>query len=182
MYKPNTPVNEDLRLKKLYGYEILDTEYESTFDRLAKLAARTFGTNIAAIGLVDSSRVWFKAAVGLEMRQMQRDSSFCTRIVMNGQPLIVPDARLDYRFMHNSMVTKKPFIRFYAGVPLRTSDGFVLGTLCIADSEPRDFVSPDQSQLESLAVTVTMQIELRSSVIKLKEIYRSQTGPLSKLA
>jgi GAF domain-containing protein len=182
MYKPNAPVNEDARLKKLYGYNILDTDFESTFDRLANLAARTFGTAIAAIGLVDANRVWFKAAVGLETRQIPRESSFCTRVVLNGQPLIVPDTKLDVRFMHNGMVIRQPFIRFYAGVPLRTPDGFIIGTLYLADSEPRDFASHALAQLENLAATVTMQLELRLSVIKLREIHRAHTGPLSKLA
>lgn len=171
MLRANIPVNEEARLKKLYDYAILDTAPESTFDRLTLLASRTFNVPIAAISLIDSNRQWFKSAVGIDASEMPRDVAFCSYPVANGQSLVVADSTHDIRFARNPLVVGAPHVRFYAGVPLRTPDGYIIGTLCIADNQPRNFSSQDLAQLESLAATVIMQIELRSSVLKLKELY-----------
>lgn len=171
MIRAGLPINEEARLKKLYSYEILDTGAENTFDRLTALAARTFNVPVALISLVDRNRQWFKSAVGLELRETSRDIALSAYSVASGQPIVVADTQHDIRFMRNPMVVGKPNIRFYASVPLRTTDGYVVGTLCIADVEPRNFSSQELAQLQSLAATVIMQIELRSSVLKLKELY-----------
>jgi PAS domain S-box-containing protein len=146
---PGIPADEFERLRALWRYEVLDTVEEVDFDSLAKLAAHILEVPTALISLVDTDRQWFKARYGLEARELPRDISFCGHVVDGGEPLVVPDAHLDPRFADNPLVTGDPNIRFYAGMPLRTPDGYVLGSLCAIDHVPR---TPTASQLEMLAI------------------------------
>lgn len=135
---PSIPSNETERLRALADYEILDTDPETQFDALTKLAAIVLGVPIALVSLVDANRQWFKSRFGLGATETTRDVSFCGYAVALDAPLIVPDAFCDERFADNPLVTGAPHVRFYAGVPLRSDDGFVLGTLCAIDQEPRE--------------------------------------------
>jgi GAF domain-containing protein len=153
--------NEKTRLKVLWQYEVLDTVPEELFDDLTELAARICEAPIALISLVDEKRQWFKSKVGLTVNETSRDVSFCSHAIQQTGLFIVPDAAKDPRFANNPLVTSDPKIRFYAGAPLITPDGYSLGTLCIIDKVPRD-LRPDQQQaLTILARHVVSQLELR---------------------
>ncbi|MCO8271136.1 GAF domain-containing sensor histidine kinase [Actinoplanes sp. TRM 88003] len=152
---------EQQRLAALRGYGVLDTEPESDFDDIAVLAAQLCRTPIALVSLVDADRQWFKAHIGLDMCETSREDSFCAHAMYSVDVMQVPDARLDPRFQNNPLVTGAPHIVFYAGAPLVTSTGEVLGSLCVIDHEPR-LLTPAESQgLRTLARHVVAQLELR---------------------
>ena len=155
------PPTEKKRLKVLWQYDVLDTVPEEVFDDLTELAARICEAPIALISLVDESRQWFKAKVGISLSETPRDVSFCAYAITQPGLFIVPDATQDERFAKNPLVLSDPKIRFYAGAPLITPDGHALGTLCVIDKVPRQ-LRPDQKQaLLILARHVVSQLELR---------------------
>src|SRR2546427_2943795 len=155
------PENEKKRLKVLWQYSVLDTVPEEIFDDLTELAARICEAPIALITLVDEKRQWFKSKVGVSINETSRDISFCSHAITQPGLFIVPDATKDERFADNPLVTSDPKVRFYAGAPLVTADGYALGTLCVIDKVPRE-LRPDQTQaLTILARHVVSQLELR---------------------
>jgi GAF domain-containing protein len=155
------PQNEARRLKVLWQYEILDTVPEEIFDDLSELAGAVCEAPISLISLIDESRQWFKARVGITRQETSRDISFCAHALLQPGLFIVPDATKDERFKDNPLVTGEPKVRFYAGAPLITPDGFALGTLCVLDNKPRE-LTPDQLKaLRLLARIVINQLELR---------------------
>jgi signal transduction histidine kinase len=168
MKKPGVPANEAERLNKLRQYEILDTPPELAFDDLTALAAHIADVPIALVSLVDADRQWFKSRYGLEAPQTPRDVSFCGHVVQSGVPLLVHDAQTDERFGDNPLVTGEPHVRFYAGVPLRTWDGYVLGTLCTIDHQPRELTAKQRELLGMLAQQVVDQLELRRQTLQLR--------------
>ncbi|MCR9257935.1 MAG: ATP-binding protein [Alphaproteobacteria bacterium] len=151
---------EALRLTALRRQRVLDTAAEDRFDRITRLAAKFFGTKIALISLVDANRQWFKSRVGLDADQTSRELSFCAHAILDEDPLVIPDTLADPRFRDNALVTGDPKIRFYAGAPLITSDGYPLGTLCIIDDKPRGWLSEeDLATLKDLADLALVEIE-----------------------
>jgi diguanylate cyclase (GGDEF)-like protein len=149
-----TPDNETGRLKALQGYGILETGPAADFDALVHFIASVCGTPMAAIVLLDQDRQWFKASVGLPMKQTDRRLAFCAHaIVSPDRPFVVSDATLDERFADNPLVTGDPHMRFYAGVPIVTPEGFALGTICVMDREAREL-----SPLQLKALTVAAQL------------------------
>ena len=159
---PMPALSELARLEALHKLAILDTPPEEAFDQLAQLAAQLFGVPMAMVNLVDAERQWFKAAVGLPLRETERAVSFCTHW-LDGQrgPFVVPDATQDPLFSSNPLVLGPPHIRFYACAPLVTAEGLALGTLAVMDTQPRT-PGPDQLQaLQALARQTLDQIELR---------------------
>ena len=159
--KLETSAQELARLQALKEYSILDTPSEQVYDDITTLAAFICDVPIALISLVDADRQWFKSKVGLEVSETARDLSFCAHAILDDGIMVVRDALYDERFANNDLVTCAPNIRFYAGVPLITSDGYPLGTLCVIDHQPRD-LSPTQTKtLEALARQVVMQFELQ---------------------
>ncbi|NVK42756.1 MAG: sensor domain-containing diguanylate cyclase [Oceanospirillaceae bacterium] len=152
MKTPAVPMDEQTRLKTLESLNILDSLPEERFDRLTRIARRLFRVPIALVSLVDQNRQWFKSCAGLNVTETDRDISFCGHAILDDVPLIVPDASLDPRFADNPLVVAEPFIRFYAGCPLRAPNGQRLGTLCIIDSKPRELCAEDLQILQDLAV------------------------------
>ncbi len=151
MKTPSKPINEATRIDTLRALNILDSSPEERFDRLTRLAKRLFGVPIALVSLVDEDRQWFKSCQGLSASETPRDVSFCGHAILGEEIFLVPDAALDVRFHDNPLVTNAPHIRFYAGCPLKVSNGSKLGTLCIIDREPREFSEDDMLLLADLA-------------------------------
>jgi GAF domain-containing protein len=156
------PPDEELRLAALRELDLLDSEPEEAFDALVRRAAAATGAPVAVITLVDEARQWFKARVNLELESTDRDLSFCAHAILTPDDLtVVPDTLEDERFADNLLVAEDPNIRFYAGAPIFTPDGYPVGTLCVIDTAPRG-LSDDQAQaLRELAAEVSRQIERR---------------------
>ncbi|MBF0372085.1 MAG: GAF domain-containing protein [Alphaproteobacteria bacterium] len=156
------PPNEADRLAALINYGILDTDFEETYDRITRIAANIFGVPIALVSLVDGHRQWFKSAFGLDVRETPREVAFCARAILGPDVFMVPDAAADPRFSSNPLVVEQPGIRFYAGAPLVTPEGFALGTMCVIDRRARQALSPAQTQvLQDLAAVVMDLMEAR---------------------
>jgi diguanylate cyclase (GGDEF)-like protein len=156
--KPDTPLDEETRLKTLRSLNILDTPAEERFDRLTRLAKRMFNVPIALVSLVDENRQWFKSCLGLEASETPRDISFCGHAILNNEIFIVSDATKDDRFADNPLVLGEPLIRFYAGCPLRYIDGSRLGTLCVIDLIPRTLSLDDLEAFKDLAELVEREL------------------------
>jgi diguanylate cyclase (GGDEF)-like protein len=155
---PATPANEVERLHVLRALAILDTKAEERFDRLTRIATRMFNVPIALVSLVDANRQWFKSCVGLPVLEASRDISFCGHAILGNDTFVINDASKDPRFLDNPLVTAAPHIRFYAGRPIRTTHGFKVGTLCLIDSQPREFPAKDVEDLNDLAAMVESEL------------------------
>ncbi|MFZ6779055.1 PAS domain S-box protein [Undibacterium sp. Ji83W] len=151
MQAPDFPVDEILRLQTLQACAILDTPAEERFDRLTRLARHLFNTPIALVSLIDTDRQWFKSNQGLDVSETNRDISFCGHAILKPDVLYIADASQDTRFAGNPLVSSAPYIRFYAGAPLRARNGQRLGTLCIIDTKPRILGAADLAALRDLA-------------------------------
>jgi len=158
------PPGEAGRIAALHRYRILDTEAEPAFDRIVKLAALLLDVPIALISLVDTDRQWFKAALGLKVRETPRCIAFCDQAIRSQGIFVVPDAKTDPRFADNPLVTGEPFLRFYAGVPLVTSDGYALGTLCALDQEPQQLDARGVTILHELAAQAMHELDVRAAL------------------
>ena len=167
------PGNEVERLRALEAYRILDTAPEPVFDDLVAVAAHICGAPMSLITLIDDSRQWFKARVGLELAETRREHAFCAHAILDTVPLVVTDATTDSRFADNPYVVDDPSIRFYAGAPLTTPDGHALVTLCVLDRVPRE-LTPDQlAALQALARQATALLEWRRTMAQLAEALTS---------
>ncbi|MFM8433459.1 MAG: ATP-binding protein, partial [Bacteroidota bacterium] len=167
----NTMTKNPERLKVLESYGIMDTPSEQSFDEVVRLASYICDTPIALISLVDGHRQWFKAKVGLTVPQTPSDIAFCSYTIQSDEVFVVGDALKDDRFRDNPLVTGAPGIRFYAGAPLISPEGFKLGTLCVIDTEPRE-LRPDQ--LEMLSTLSRGVMDLIESRKNQKQIRQSQ--------
>ena len=154
---------EEQRLKALAEYRILGTEPEACYDDITQIAATTCNVPISLMTLVDKDRQWFKSKIGLEINETKRDWSFCTHAIKENNPLIIHDAFQDSRFINNPLVTGDPKIRFYAGFPLRNSEGNKLGTLCVIDRKPGSLTAKQFSVMELLSKQIVSFLELRKS-------------------
>jgi GAF domain-containing protein len=154
--------NEGDRLKALADYHIMDSAPEQAFDDLVVLASQICGCPIATVTLVDETRQWFKARIGVESTETPREQSFCAHALLEPENLmVVPDATRDKRFYDNPLVTKDPNIRFYAGAPLLTPAGMPLGTICVIDRKPREFLVEQRKALLALGRQTSHMLELR---------------------
>ena len=153
--------DEPGRLLALNRLDILDTATEPGFERIVDLVRQVLKVPICAVSLVDFNRQWFKAKCGLDAKQTGRTESFCTHTITQAEPLIVADALADPRFADNPLVTGEPFIRSYAGMPLRTQDGYNVGSLCVIDTVPRCFEPDELKLLADFGRVVMDDMELR---------------------
>ena len=158
------PNQEEQRLAALYSYRILDTPPEEGFERIVALAIQTLGVSIAAVSFIDRERQWMKATRGLDVCEVTRATSLCTHTVASGRMLVVPDMSCDPRFADHPWVLGEANIRFYAGAPLQTPEGFVLGTLCVVDQRSRELSEREREILQSLAAMVIDELTLRNEI------------------
>lgn len=155
------PDNEEERMAAVRRYNILDTPPDGAFDRVTSLAARIFSVPTAIVSVVDHDRIWFKSHHGTDVEQLDRDPGLCASAILHDGPWVIEDAPTDPRALSNPLVAGEFGLKFYAGVPLRTRDGFNLGTLCILDTESRTFTPEETGMLEDLAGIVMNDLELR---------------------
>lgn len=173
MKVPVFPHNETARLQALHELAVLDTPPEERFDRLTRLAKQFFDTPIALISLVDSERQWFKSKQGLDACETPRNIAFCAHAILDDDILYVPDAQKDERFADNPAVSGPPNVRFYAGYPLTTPEGFRIGTLCIVDTKPREFTAEQLQVLQDLGKCVEDEL-LQARVQKMAHSFNDQ--------
>jgi two-component system, sensor histidine kinase len=154
---------EARRLEVLRRYQILDTAPETEYDDIVRLAANICQVPIALLTFVDESRQWFKAHVGLAVEETPRSSSFCAHAIKTPEQefFVVSDAQTDSRFAANPLVTGEPYIRFYVGTPLLSSEGEALGTLCVIDAKPRELAPGQYQALSVLRRHVSRALEMR---------------------
>ncbi|WP_035336873.1 GAF domain-containing sensor histidine kinase [Dokdonia sp. PRO95] len=175
MIAPQKPTNEKKRLEVLKSYNLLDTLPEDAYDTITELASHICNTPISLVTLLDADRNFLKSRRGIDIAESPRDISFCGHAILTEEPVfIVEDARLDERFQDNPLVKDFKAI-FYAGVPLRTSDGYALGTLCVYDHKPRTLSLEEQDALRGLAKQTVLLFEARKRNIELKEAQNETT-------
>lgn len=155
------PHTEARRLASLRAYGILDTPQEELFDDIVRLAAAVCDAPMSVITLVDADRQWFKAELGVGVRETPLDTSICAHAILEHDFLEVPDTTQDARFASMPSVTGEMGLRFYAGALLKTPDGLPLGTMCVLDTTPRVLTPKQSDMLRALARQVMAQLELR---------------------
>jgi len=157
------PENEAARMAAVRRFDVLDTPPDGAFDRITALAARRFGVPISIISIVDEDRIWFKSRHGVPVEQIDRLPGLCASAILGDEPYLLADASIDPRSLANPLVAGDFGLRFYAGVPLTTSDGYNLGTLCVIDKEPRPIDQRQIEDLKDLATVVMDHMEMRLS-------------------
>ncbi|RZI42720.1 EAL domain-containing protein [Herbaspirillum sp. HC18] len=172
---------EGLRLETLDRFRIMDTAPERQFDDIVALAAAICDTPMAIVSLVDERRQWFKSRLGLDRSETPRDIAFCRYTIDQGDLFVVQDASADARFTDNPLVTGPPFIRFYAGAPLLTRDGYALGSLAVLDRKPRTLTSLQMTALRTLSREVVAQIELRRNLEELEQVVAERDSAAERL-
>lgn len=163
MQKPARPDDELDRLKALRSTGLLDSMPEARFDRLTRLVRRLLGVPTALVSLVDDERQWFKSAQHFAIEELPRDTSFCGHAILGDELFYVPDAQADPRFAANPHVTGEPYVRFYAACPLKSGQGYNLGTLCVIDYTPRELTEEQIQDLRDVAAVA--EREIRASEI-----------------
>ena len=184
MDKPKTPEDEIHRLDVLRSLNILDTPPEERFDSITRVAKKLFSVPIALVSIVDEDRQWFKSKAGLDANETPREISFCGHAILHDDAFIVPDTKKDERFADNPLVLEPPYIRFYAGYPLRTMDGLKLGTLCIIDTKPRRLSRVNIQMLSDLGAMVERELTLTQLATLGQQLYQEKrdgvAGPTTR--
>ncbi len=171
MIKPLKPKNERLRIASLNELKLLDSQPEINYDNIAKLASYICDTPVSLITLISEDRQWFKAKIGTELCENQRDLSFCAHAILNPHDLMeVQDTLLDPRFVDNPLVTSDLAIRFYAGVSILSKDGHPIGTLCVLDTTPNSLNDKQKSALKSLGTQIEGLFEFRRQNLALEKV------------
>ncbi|MFT3701717.1 MAG: GAF domain-containing protein [Agriterribacter sp.] len=163
------PFDEIERLKNLESYNILDTPAEDDFDNIVHLASLVCNTPLSLVSLLDKDRTWFKAKTGTDMECESRDVSFCSHAILQDDILVVNNALCDERFKGNPHVVPEEGIRFYAGVPIVSPEGYKLGTVCVADYKPRTLTDSQIAALKDLSLVATRLLELKRKNILLRK-------------
>ncbi|KAF1065404.1 MAG: putative diguanylate cyclase DgcQ [Pseudomonas citronellolis] len=156
------PIDESQRQRALDEMAVLDTPAEHYLDALVELAQNLARVDTVLISLIDQDRQWFKARIGLDASETQRDISFCGHTILGDGPLVVPDATADERFADNPLVVGAPFIRFYVGQPLHAANGQPIGTLCMLDPRPRHIDARELANFRQLATLAEGYLQLRA--------------------
>ena len=165
--KPN---NESARIEALNKHQLLDTISEEVYDDITKIASEICGTPVALLSLVDEERQWNKSVQGTKLKEFGREHSFCAHAILQPNDLlVVPDARYDERFHDNPLTTGEHKIVFYAGMPIKDTDGNALGALCVIDNRPRELTDQKLESLKALAKLVQAHFQLRLANIRLEE-------------
>jgi len=174
--------SESERLRALRDYDVLDTDAEQVFDDLTQLASEICETPISLISLVDPNRQWFKSKVGIDADSTPRSIAFCAHAILQEDVFEVSNALQDERFHDNPLVTEDPNIRFYAGTPLTTPDGFPIGTLCVISDKSKKLSEHQKNALKILGRQVITQLELRIKTRKLEQANQFKTEFLSNIS
>ena len=167
MIPAELPPDEPERQAALERYGVLDGQPDALFDNITRMVGLALDVPIALVSLLDNDRQWFLSRYGLNVTQTPRIWSFCGHVVASRRPLEVPDAPNDLRFADNPLVVMAPKIRFYAGSPLRTPDGHILGTLCAIAPTPRQLTDAQRELLTLLAAQVVEILEQRRRAMEL---------------
>jgi len=157
---------ESARLSALRSYCVLDTGREARFDDLTCLAASICETPMSLVSLVDTNRLFFKSAHGMDVRELPYPDFFCGHAIRQRDLFIVPDAMQDARFASHPLVVDAPRVRFYAGAPLITPQDYTLGTLCVVDFVPRELNAKQLETLRILARQAMCQLELNLQAMR----------------
>jgi diguanylate cyclase (GGDEF)-like protein/PAS domain S-box-containing protein len=176
-----TQWQEPDRLTALQRMELMDTAPEPEFDELVETAAAICEAPISLVTLLDDRRQWFKATVGLAIRETPREIAFCAHAIRQPEMMVVEDATNDPRFSENPLVTGVDHFRFYAGMPVSSPDGFPLGTLCVIDRAPRRLNAMQMSALKVLGRQVNARMELRVQRLAMERALRAAEETRAKL-
>lgn len=175
------PALEAERLRALHGYESLKTPGDGAFNTITALAARHFNVPVSLVSLVDEDRIWFHSGFGLATKEISRSPGLCASVILSDDAYVVRDAVDDPRTLANPLVAGSFGLRFYAAAPLRTRDGYRLGTFNILDFQPREFDAADEAVLKDFASIVMEQMELRletrRAIATLKQAFRNTPDP-----
>lgn len=168
------------RLAALHATGLLDSPTEESFDRLTRLASRLLGTPVALVSLVDDERQFFKSQVGLREpwaseRQTALSHSFCQHVVASGEPLVISDARADETVAGNPAIDDLGVVA-YAGYPIRTQTGTVVGSFCVIDEQPRNWAPDELQTLADLTASVVAEVELRAAIRGTVQAYEERAG------
>ena len=182
MQRSDTVPSESTRLEALHAYEVLDTPPEDAFDQIAQLATQLCGVSIGIVSFLDAQRQWFKASIGVELREIDRAVALCEHTVQTGgQPLLVPDTLQHPLFATHPLVLGAPYVRFYACIPLVNDQGFVLGTLAVMDQQVRTLAPEQWASLHSLAHQTMAQLELRRQTRVLTQLVQDHATAQASL-
>jgi PAS domain S-box-containing protein len=168
--------DEQARVAALSRYGILDTPAEPEFDRITALAARLFRVPTVAIVLLDGERTWSKSRYGMALPPTPRALSFCDAAIASPDVFVVTDASVDPRFAANPLVTRPSGLRFYAGAPICTPDGHIIGCLELVDYRARELSSAEREMLANLAAVVMDELELRATVGRIRRAASASSG------
>ena len=170
------------RLDALRSYSILDTPSDGAFDHFTEHAADLFDMPIAVLNFIDENRQWPKSCVGWEAAETNLDISFCVHTIKDDEPLVVPNAKHDERFATNPLVVGPPGMRFYAGAPLITPNGYRIGTLCVFDTTPRSFSEVQERQLQRLTAMAIDLLEQRRKRLDREQKLREREAHIRGIA
>ena len=178
------PANETERLAAVRALNLLDTAPEVAYDEIGELAAQITACPVAYVSLMDDDRLWLKAKYGLPpgLNQCPREIAFCATTVCGTELVMAPDLRQDSRFNQIPFVVGEPYFKFYCGMPLVTSEGYALGTLCVIDFEPRELTFEQTESMRRLTRQVMTQLELRRKLIELDQTVKELSQAKAAIA